>query len=203
MVYYSDTEDSFLWTDCAIAVYGLITSIITMIVVYLRRRKKAVTHSGKIGKVFAVAVSFFLLAVTGFYVCEIALYDYTLNTVDYKNQKLVTVSDYMFDKLHDGVFYTDTYLDKRKLLEYMDQNKDSDVYNAVRYSELTSVGFLDEHTVKITGKVLFHSISGYLITDGRKNYKNGFYKISGSGYDGGGIYIHRESENIYSWSAGQ
>ena len=70
---------------------------------------------------------------------------------------MTTIGEYMFDKLHEGDFDTNTSFRKKELSEYIDRNKNSDVYSAVRYSELISVGFLDEHTVKITVKVLFHT----------------------------------------------
>ena len=205
IVYYSDCDND--WTNGVIefvtGIHGFLTSLITMVIIYLQQRKRPASPAEKVRKVFAVTVSVFMIAFTVFNVYSIVSYDYSQNTVDYQSQKLMTIGEYMFDKLHEGDFDTNTSFRKKELSEYIDRNKNSDVYSAVRYSELISVGFLDEHTVKITVKVLFHSISGYLITDGQKNYKNGFYKIPGSGYDGGGIYIHRESENIYSWSAGQ
>ena len=123
-------------------------------------------------------------------------------TVDLRNQKLITIGEYMLDKLHEGDLYPNTSFEKKELSEYIDHSKDSDVYNAVLFSDFSSISFLDEHTVMINNGAMFHSVSGYLITDGQKSYPNGFLELPGSGYDSDGIYIRGESDNIYSWSAG-
>lgn len=202
IVYYSDYSND--WTNGVIelitGIHGFLTSLITMIVIYLQQRKTPEPPAGKVRKIFAVAVSVFLIAFTGFNVYEIVSYDYSQNTVNFRSQKLTTIGEYMFDKLHDGEFDTDIHLNKRELLEQIDNNPDA--YNAVRYLDFDDIEFLDEHTVLITEEVIFQSVRGYLITDGQKSYPNGFLELPGSGYDGSGIYVDVGSDNIYSWSAG-
>lgn len=202
IVYYSDYNND--WTNGVIefvtGIHGFLTSLITMSVIYLHQRKKTALPAGKIIKGFSVAVSVFLLAFTGFNVYEIVSYDYSQNTVDFRSQKLTTIGEYMFDKLHNGDFDTGIYLNKIELMEQIDNNPDA--YNAVRYLDFDDIKFWDEHTVLITEEVIFQSVRGYLITDGQKCYPNGFLEIPGSGYDGGRIYVYEVKENIYSWSAG-
>ena len=202
IVYYSDYNND--WTNGEIelvtCIHGFLTSLITMIVVYLHQRNKPASPAGKVRKGFAVAVSVFLLASAAVNIYEMASYDYSQNTVNFRSQKLTTIGEYMFDRLHDGDFDTDIHLNKRELLEQIDNNPDA--YNAVRYSDFEDIEFLDEHTVMITEEVIFQSVRGYLITDGQKSYPNGFLELPGSGYDGSGIYVDGGSDNIYSWSAG-
>lgn len=202
IVYYIDYNNDVTngVTEFVTGIHGFLTSLITLIVIYLLQRKRPAKPTGKISKVFAVFVSVFLIAFTVSNVYEIVSYDYSQNTVDFRSQKLMTIGEYMFDKLHDGDFDTNIHLRKRDLIEQIDYN--SDAYNAVVYSDFDDIRFRDEHTVMITEEVLFHSVKGYLITDGKKDYQNGFLKLPGSGYDGEGIYVHLRSDNIYSWSAG-
>lgn len=204
IIYYSDMGDIrfFAVIEYFTGIHGFLTSLITMIVIYLRQRKRPAITAGKIEKGVAVVLSVLLMGFTVSNVYSIVSYDYSQNTVDFKRYKLLKVSEYMFDKLHDGEFDTNTYLKKQELLKFIEDNKDSDVYDAVRYSDFDDIEFLDEHTVMICNGAIFQSVSGYLITDGQKNYTNSFYIIPGSGYDGSGIHIHRESDNIYYWSAG-
>lgn len=202
IVYHSDYNND--WTNGVIeyitGIHGFLTSLITMLVVYLWQRKSPVSPAGKIRKGFAIAVSVVLFIFTGFHVYEIASYDYTQNTVDFTSQKLTTIGEYMFDKLQDGNFDTGIHLKKRELMEQIDDNPDA--YNAVKYSDFDDIKFMDEHTIMITEEVIFQSVRGYLITDGQKSYPNGFLEIPGSGYDGGGIDVYGGKDNIYSWSAG-
>lgn len=204
IVYYSDYNND--WTNGVIelitGIHGFLTSLITIIVIYLNQRKKPALPAGKIIKGISVAVSVFLLAFTGFNMYEIVSYDYSQNPVDFRSRKLTTIGGYMLDKPHEGDFDTNTSFRKKELSEYIDRNKDSDVYNAVLFSDFDDIGFLDEHTIMITEEVIFQSVRGYLVTDGQKSYPNGFIKIPGSGYDGGGIDVHGGADNIYSWSAG-
>ena len=204
IVYYSDYNNDWTIgvTEFITGIHGFLTSLITLIIIYLYRRKRPTTSVRKIRKGFAVAVSVFLLVFTGFNVYEIASYDYSQNTVDFRSQKLTTISEYMFDRLHEGDFDNNTSFKKKELLEYIGTNSNSDVYIAVLYSDFSSICFLDEHTVMISNGTIFQSDSGYLITDGQRNYPNGFLKLPGSGYDGEGIDVHGGKDNIYSWRAG-
>ncbi len=204
IVYYSDYNND--WTNGVIefiaGIYGFLTSLITMIVIYLYRRKRPAIPSGKIRKVFTVFISVFMIAFTVFNVYSIVSYDYSQNTVDFRSQKLTTIGEYMFDRLHEGNFDNNTSFRKKELSEYIDRNKDSDVYIAVLFSDFSSIRFLDDHTVMISNGAIFQSVSGYLITDGQRSYPNGFLKLPGSEYDGEGIDVRGGSDNIYRWSAG-
>ena len=40
-------------------------------------------------------------------------------TVDLRNQKLITIGEYMLDKLHEGDLYPNTSFEKKELSEYI------------------------------------------------------------------------------------
>ena len=122
IVYYSDYDND--WTNGVIefvtGIHGFLTSLITMVIIYLQQRKRPASPAGKVRKVFAVTVSVFMIAFTVFNVYSIVSYDYSQNTVDYQGQKLTTIGEYMFDKLHEGDFDTNTSFRKKELSEYID-----------------------------------------------------------------------------------
>lgn len=87
-------------------------------------------------------------------------------------------------------------------IELSDFPKNSDAYKAFKDVEKKhiSVYLYDEHTLRITTEVIFHSVEGILITDGTE-IPNG--ELYAPGYDGDKINVHKtETDRIYTWSAG-
>ena len=68
IVYYSDYDND--WTNGVIefvtGIHGFLTSLITMVIIYLQQRKRPASPAGKVRKVFAVTVSVFMIAFTVF-----------------------------------------------------------------------------------------------------------------------------------------
>ena len=174
---------------CGVGIHGFFTSLIAFPVIDSRRKKKPEKPSGKPVKLLAsvsVALVIFLAGITTF----------GLFLPKQNDQALMIVGQFMFDELHEND-------PTNAQISFDEHIRNSPfAYSAYLYLDSPSVSYLDEHTVFVEYGAYFQSVSGYLITDGKKSYPDSYLEIPGSGYDGSRIYIHKESDNIYSWSAG-
>ncbi len=107
-------------------------------------------------------------------------------------EKLFIIGDYVFS--HDFPVGESIELD--------DFPKNSDAYKAFKAveKEHDTIYLYDEHTLRITTEVIFHSVEGILVTDGTE-IPNG--QLSAPGFDGDVIRVHKtEIDRIYKWSGG-
>ena len=189
IIYYTDMwsygfgssdwqEDGIIF--CFLSAQGFVVSSVILITAYFRNKKFTVITAKKSTKIFAGILTAFLIAFSGFYSYEMISYPYGKNQ-DFQNQKLLTIGKYMFDELHSGNFDLNKYIYSEDI-----ENIKSDAYSAFKYSPFNEVYFLDEHTVCIYGDALFDSMSGYIVTDGQKEYSKLFHKV-------------KDYDNLYSW----
>lgn len=85
-------------------------------------------------------------------------------------------------------------------IELGDFPENSDAYKAFKAieKEHNTLYLYDEHILKITTEVIFHSVEGIIITDGTE-IPNG--QLSAPGFDGDVIRVHKtETDRIYTWS---
>lgn len=107
-------------------------------------------------------------------------------------ENLFTIGDYVFSHSFPV----------GESIELGDFPKNSNAYKAFKAVEKKhiSVYLYDEHTIRITTEVIFHSVEGIIITDGTE-IPNG--QLSAPGFDGDVIRVHKtETDRIYTWSAG-
>lgn len=193
IIYYTDTRGSFgngwQWEgffDCVIGVVGFLPTLITMIVIYIKRKKSTVPPIKKIAKIYAVCIVVLLTALSGLNIYKTVFYPFTENIL-YSEKRLVKIGGYMFMKLKLKDFNLDTHINKKDYSEYVDKNYNPSAYNSFQYTDFEEIYFLDEHTVCICQGAMFDSVKGYIVTDGEKEYSQKYNKIDG--YD-----------NLYSWS---
>lgn len=204
IVYYSDIEDASFSAGviCLFILFCFLISLVTLIAVYIRDRKKPSSPAGKKRKYLAGAAVILLIAFSGHYVYKMLSYDYGQDTSVFYSQKINTISDHMFDRLHSGEYDVHSVFIKGELLDSIDCNEYPDEYYAVKYCDFNSIGFWDEHTVMICNGGFLHSASGYLVTDGTNSFHRGQYDNPETcGYSFDNIYIHEGYENIYWWIA--
>ncbi len=107
-------------------------------------------------------------------------------------ENLFTIGDYVFS--HDFPVGESIELD--------DFPKNSDAYKAFKAveKEHDTIYLYDEHTLRITTEVIFHSVEGILVTDGTE-IPNG--QLSAPGFDGDVIRVNEtETDRIYTWTGG-
>ena len=107
-------------------------------------------------------------------------------------ENLFTIGDYVFS--HDFPVGESIELD--------DFPKNSDAYKAFKAVEKDhlSIYLYNDHTIRITTEVIFHSVEGILVTDGTE-IPDGH--LSSPGFDGNVIRVNEtETDRIYTWTGG-